>query len=411
LFKKAMSTSIHCLIISRKCKQSCLSGYTLEDVKKARMRVWTKNYEERVEWFSEKYSEAINKQKMIKFTVDNGQHVCGTCFRNLYRLDKTFYYKQIGYFEHGAVAAGFQKSKSICDSTDKLIDWLKDYSAFHGDKMPDKGITLLPYKTRKVDIYNVYEEEQIEKMERVVSQATFYRVWDEHFEDLKIKKVHLSFLYVGHTHEDIDAGFSKIADTLRRNEAGTIPRLLSLIPNMKQLRGLYDIKSWISPSLNVFSHHTKPHHFRFSKDGNNIKTEYKGNHNSIWRQFPSSILKHPPGGIPKILLPQAIHKFNLEAIDKNIDRAKFLFTDQSQVSWWKRFITYLTDVKSCPQQQKAYAKEGARWLLPLLPKQQEVAAGNQQASHIDPGLHEMVDKELDEPMVTIFFSDYICIQF
>ena len=57
-------------------------------------------------------------------------------------------------------------------------------------------------------------------------------------------QVHLSFLYVGHTHEDIDAAFSKVAEKLRKQEAETLHGLMSLLPNAKQTSGLYDIKNW-----------------------------------------------------------------------------------------------------------------------------------------------------------------------
>lgn len=215
--------------------------------------------------------------------------------------------------------------------------------------------------------------------------------------------MHISFLYVGHTHEDIDAGFSKIADQLRRNEATTIPRLLSLIPNTHQLKGLYDIKNWLSPCLNPVSHHTKPHHFRFYKDyKNQVVSEYKGSHNNPWKRFPSTILKQMSYGLPKILIPPYFEKINIEALEKNIDRSKFLFSEQSQFQWWKRFINYLKDLKSNPTLRMKYAKDQARWLFPLLPKQQENADQEEAGpSRLDPELHEMVDKELDEPVVSI----------
>ncbi|VDI09707.1 Hypothetical predicted protein [Mytilus galloprovincialis] len=48
-------------------------------------------------------------------------------------------------------------------------------------------------------------------------------------------EVHLSFLPVGHTHEDVDAAFSRIAETLRRNDAETMPRLKEMLPNVKDI--------------------------------------------------------------------------------------------------------------------------------------------------------------------------------
>ncbi|XP_062566153.1 uncharacterized protein LOC134228510, partial [Saccostrea cucullata] len=578
LLKKAISTAVNCLIRSRRCKLSCLAGISVDFVKRERTKVWTKNFEGRVEWFSDKYSEAINKERSIRFTVEDGKQICSKCFQNLYRLDKSFYYKYVANFERGAVSAGFRNYKQHHTTTEKAIEWMHDFALFHGDQMPDKGVILLAYKTRKIDIYNQYVEEEIEKMQRSVSKANFYKIWKEKFPHLKIKQtnsfskcntctkldaqlqvtrdplereeikglikahnyrqmmerkyyyskrnqakensrrfmsiiidgmdqmktnlphflgrrsndldvanllsthiqgvinhglekftkyldineyahdsnmvintilkelygaslqmgnflpptlyiqadncfrenknrytlgfcelliwknifkeVHLSFLFVGHTHEDIDAGFSKIADQLRRNEAGTIPRLLSLIPNTRQLRGLYDIKNWLTPCLNSVAHHTKPHHFRFRRnEENKIITEYKGSHNSQWKQLQRPILKQIPRGLPKILKPQNFHKINIDALEKNIDRSKFLFSDQNQFQWWRRFTAYLRDLQSDTRMQLEYAKEHARWLLPLLPKQKDNLDRQAEQSRINPELHEMVDKELDEPQV------------
>ena len=78
-------------------------------------------------------------------------------------------------------------------------------------------------------------------------------------------QVHLSFLYVGHTHEDIDAQFSHLAGILKTNDAVTLPRLLALFPNAVQLRGLYNFKEWVEPYLNEIQHHSKPLHFLFRK--------------------------------------------------------------------------------------------------------------------------------------------------
>ena len=64
------------------------------------------------------------------------------------------------------------------------------------------------------------------------------------------REVHLSFLLVGHTHEDIDAMFSKIANTLRRTDAETMTDLITLMPRVNLLHGgLFDIRKWIGDCL------------------------------------------------------------------------------------------------------------------------------------------------------------------
>lgn len=47
---------------------------------------------------------------------------------------------------------------------------------------------------------------------------------------------------MGHTHEDIDAAFSRVSEKLRKTEAETLVGLIDLLPNSKQTGGLYDIK-------------------------------------------------------------------------------------------------------------------------------------------------------------------------
>lgn len=49
LLQKALSTTFICLIRSRKCRLSCLSGLNTDFVTKVRTRVWTKDFESRVE--------------------------------------------------------------------------------------------------------------------------------------------------------------------------------------------------------------------------------------------------------------------------------------------------------------------------------------------------------------------------
>lgn len=60
----------------------------------------------------------------------------------------------------------------------------------------------------------------------------------------------------------------------------------------------------------------------------------------------------------------------------------------------------LKDLTSNPTLRMKYAKDQARWLFPLPPKQLEKADQEESGpSRLDPELHEMVDKELDEPVV------------
>ena len=209
----------------------------------------------------------------------------------------------------------------------------------------------------------------------------------------------MSFLYVGHTHEDIDASFSRLADKLRRNEAETLPRLTHLLQS-KSFRVNFDIKKWITPCINKIAKHTKPLHFRFSKDEKNeIIFEYKGRHNRPWTRAPHTMVNKMPKGTPNILMPENMDKINFDDIEKNVENCLFLFKEQSQVNWWRRFLKNMKEMKRSKEQLRKYASEGADWVLPKLPKQRKQVVEPPSTFTIAPDLQNMLDQELEDPQV------------
>ncbi|CAG2195253.1 unnamed protein product [Mytilus edulis] len=79
--------------------------------------------------------------------------------------------------------------------------------------------------------------------------------------------------------------FSKIVDSLRRNDAEKIPELLDLLPNPSNLIWQYDIRNWLQPFIADVRKHIKPLHYRFTMDevSNKIKLCYKSNHAGPWK--------------------------------------------------------------------------------------------------------------------------------
>lgn len=59
-------------------------------IRSARYRLWTKDFEGRVEWFSDKLAESEDKDGTIIFQGEGGKRVCGKCFQDLYYINKTF---------------------------------------------------------------------------------------------------------------------------------------------------------------------------------------------------------------------------------------------------------------------------------------------------------------------------------
>ena len=60
-----------------------------------------------------------------------------------------------------------------------------------------------------------------------------------------ILQIQLSFLYVGHTYEDIDQFFSVIAEKLTHQEAQTYKDLVNIYPRCSETQGLFDICGWL----------------------------------------------------------------------------------------------------------------------------------------------------------------------
>lgn len=213
---------------------------------------------------------------------------------------------------------------------------------------------------------------------------------------------------VGHTHEDIDAAFSKISDNLRRNDAETMVQLMSMLPSSQRTQGLYNIREWLEPNITPITGQTGPLHYKFSRDErNNVVGEYKGLKHRPWKKMPKPMLKQLPKGLPKVIIP-SFKKYKFELLRKNIERCKFLFSDivfDTQYRWWQRFVNYIEDVTKKTANANFYARKNAKWLLPLLPRQSENPEQlliNQPAE-----IQEMIDKEVDDPMVSFYFYFFL----
>ena len=78
-----------------------------------------------------------------------------------------------------------KKERSQSEGTVEAITWLESYASLYGDRMPDRKEVLLPLKTQKRNVYQLYSKET----RQPVSSSTFDSVWSNHFSHLKIKKV------------------------------------------------------------------------------------------------------------------------------------------------------------------------------------------------------------------------------
>jgi hypothetical protein len=101
------------------------------------------------------------------------------------------------------------------------------------------------------------------------------------------KEIQLSFLLVGHTHEDIDQRFSTISAALKRQDIHSLKELLSIKKEKptrtepfvvaEHLEHIRDWKSFITPYLrsDELIGTSQPHHFRFFMEDNIPRVQSK----------------------------------------------------------------------------------------------------------------------------------------
>lgn len=206
-------------------------------------------------------------------------------------------------------------------------------------------------------------------------------------------QVHLSFLYVGHTHEDIDAAFSKISTKLQKSDAETLPDLIHLLPNSQLISEMLDIKSYLNDHINKINYITDPLHYKIARSGNKVNVFFKGQQHRPWKLLKGSFLKSAPSGKPTVLEPN-FSKFNenIEKVKKQILSIKHLFSSDEQYQWWIDFLNSDLTIQNT---------ENNLWLSDL-PKQLPRRKQTSNLDVLDPDLRRVLDKETAEPRVLIF---------
>ncbi|XP_065925368.1 uncharacterized protein [Magallana gigas] len=173
-----------------------------------------------------------------------------------------------------------------------------------------------------------------------------------------VKEVYMSFLLVGHTHEDVDQCFSKISQKLKEKDALTMPNLEALIfnsqtpqPHVSKVNTVWNISGWLEPFINQVHNITFPKMYRVQKDGTGhvyvqykkLSTEEQWHPTSDERQLEIFKLDDvgcqmtPPG------IPNQVHPYMAEediqtlmrSLDKDFKLAQF--TDEC-TNWWKEFL-------------------------------------------------------------------------
>ncbi|XP_052820260.1 uncharacterized protein LOC128246095, partial [Mya arenaria] len=139
------------------------------------------------------------------------------------------------------------------------------------------------------------------------------------------KEIHISFLMVGHTHEDVDVQFSLISRTLKTKDCETIESLMTVC-NGEHMHTVYDVKNWILPNANKFKLITTPLHYKFQKKDGTINVCYKGLNSQDWILLDGHFLNKLPIGKPHIVI-RDFSKISVEKSVKQIETIKNLFNE------------------------------------------------------------------------------------
>lgn len=221
-----------------------------------------------------------------------------------------------------------------------------------------------------------------------------------------IFQVHLSFLYVGHTHEDIDAYFSRIAETLRRKEAIRMPQLLSTLPHTTEITYQWDVSSWLKPYITDIRRHTKPLHYKFLRNDNGgVDVLYKGNQDRPWQNLGKSLFDprgqgQPtlPQGKPNLVEPDFAN-LHIDRLGNAVRHWEPLFTTQD-IEWWNNYVDDMKKISSCQERRRQYAGRSAVWLLPRLPRQRDQPPEAEESA-LPPSVSALLAAEVQDPEVQV----------
>jgi hypothetical protein len=236
------------------------------------------------------------------------------------------------------------------------------------------------------------------------------------------KEIQLSFLIVGHTHEDIDQRFSSISSALKHQDIDSLKEFLDVIRarpihtepfvHAEHLEHIRDWSKFITPYLrtDAFVGISQPHHFRFYMQENKPHVQYKP-----YARSPKWLPEHGHVCLDKI--PSAHEVVPLASISEPNDRElkaleDFIVLKERHIARHmnvekcleaideaSQLISYL---KSFPSKDKASDSRAPFWpnvdILSI-----SIPPSNVQNDVLDSRIHGVL-QSLPDVMVTSYFG-------
>ncbi|XP_071143900.1 uncharacterized protein [Mytilus edulis] len=164
------------------------------------------------------------------------------------------------------------------------------------------------------------------------------------------KKVKISFLMVGHTHEDIDQVFSRFSVWLSKFSTLTMDQLLKAFescynphPLSVQLDHVFNFTNWLEKHIEKIEGHSKPHCYKISKDQDGKTKLYFKNWSTDkdWTDATAenALLKTSPMDTPSLVKP-TLDLVDLGKVEDSIKKCidKRFLTNEDDIAWWRQFL-------------------------------------------------------------------------
>ncbi len=167
------------------------------------------------------------------------------------------------------------------------------------------------------------------------------------------KKVKVSFLMVGHTHEDVDQFFSRISSWLSKHNVPTLDALMKGVEKCFrkagtnttsiQLDQMYDITGMLQPYLEQMKFHSKPHVFKITQNeaGKAVMVTKKWSTDETWQSCSGdangSLLKSTPNEVPKLIKP-CYDNMDFHRLSASMESMFPFMSKESDKVEWRKFL-------------------------------------------------------------------------
>ena len=172
------------------------------------------------------------------------------------------------------------------------------------------------------------------------------------------RKIKVSFLMVGHTHEDVDQMFSRYSTYLGRSNSFTMDSLMDAFensytptPTAVLLDNLPDFVTWLKPYMaNIVKLQSYPHVFKFIKNrqGKSELFVKKWSSDIDWLACSGAgnghLLEKMPVGTPPLVKPNYNLENDLSLVRGGLKHAEKFLTPEAK-QWWDNWFVEIQETE------------------------------------------------------------------